>query len=267
MMLLRRISGVLLLLLGTMGALASAVAIYETTVSKKYLFQINTQAFDSTEKVLENIHDRITEMDLSTTHVRSHLKTALSRADELRQVGVENNVAKQISWALSREITENLAKTRGLVNAADASVVAIGDLLNMVEASGLVQDETFSGDSVFFARVEGASKTLKRLTGLLEQARQTAQNLQHDPLSEQNILNLNREVCGIDKGLAEIQTLGSDFKDAIQKLQKNLLYFEEKTNRWIRLGGILIPLMLVWLGAGQVALIILGGRFCMRNSP
>jgi len=267
-MLLKRISGVLLLLLGTMGVLACVVAIYETGVGKKYCFQFFEQAFDSTEKVLENIHDRLTEIDLSVTHVRSNLKDAVSRADELQSdgTGTENKVlANHISRALDREVSEKLAKTRALVDSAVTAVAAIRDFLNLVAASGLVPEETFSRDGSLMARVEGASKTLRRLTGLLEQTRQTARDLQQDPHSEQVLLKFNREVRGMDQGLAEIQTLGSDFKGATQKIENHLLYCQEKTIRWIQWGGILIPLLLIWLGAGQAALIILGGRLCMRR--
>ena len=265
-MFLRRITGVFLLLLGTTGVLACVVAIYEVGIGKKNLIQFVAQTFDSTEKVLENVHDRLIEIDLSVTHVRSQLKKAVSRADELGPEGARNKVlADHISRALAGDVTENLAKTRALVDSTVTSVVAIRDLLNLVETSGLVPEETFSRDGALITRVEGASKTLKRLTGLLEQARQTARDLQQDPHSEQSLLNLNREVRGMEKGLAEIQTLGSDFKGAIQKIQNNLLYSEEKTNQWIRLGGILIPLLLVWLGVGQGALMILGGRFCVKK--
>ena len=69
----------------------------------------------------------------------------------------------------------------------------------------------------------------------------------------------------MDKDLAEVQTLGADFKEAIQQIKNRLLYYEEKTIWWISLGGILIPLLLVWLGAGQAALIILGGRLCVAS--
>jgi len=68
-----------------------------------------------------------------------------------------------------------------------------------------------------------------------------------------------------DKDLADLQALASDFGKNLQKIKDRLLYYEEKAIWWIHLGGTLIPLLLLWLGAGQVALIILGGRLCMRR--
>jgi hypothetical protein len=266
MMLLRRISGVLLLLLGTAGLLACVVAIYEAGVGKKSLIQFVGRAFDSTEKVLENIHDRLTEIDLSVAHVRSDLKKAVSRAKELRPDGAGNKaLADYISRALDRDVTEKLAKTRALVDSTVTSVVAVRDSLNLVETSGLVPKETFSRDGALMTRVEEASKTLKRLAGLLEQARQTAQDLQHDSHSEQGLLKLTHEVNGMEKGLAEIQTLGLGFEKTIQGIEDNCRYYQKKTFRYINLGGILIPLLLVWLGVGQAVLIILGGRLCIRR--
>ena len=69
-----------------------------------------------------------------------------------------------------------------------------------------------------------------------------------------------------DKDLADFQALASDFGEDLQKIKDRLRYYEEKTIWWIHLGGILIPLLLIWLGAGQVALIILGGCLCMRKA-
>ncbi len=265
-MLFRRVSGVLLMLLGTMGVLACAIAIYETRAAEKYCFQFAGRAFDSAEGVLEDIHARLTEIDLSVTQVRSRLKNAISRADELQRDGSGNKVlADYISRALDQEVGEKMAKARALVDSAVSSVVAISHLINLVEETDLVPEETFGRDGALMKRVGRASNTLRRLTGLLEQTRQTARGLQQNPHSERDLLKLNREVGEMDQGLAEVQTLGSDFKGAAQKIQIHLLHCQDQTNRWIQLGGILIPLLLVWLGAGQTALIILGGRLCVRK--
>lgn len=265
-MLFRRISGVLLMLLGTMGVLACAIAIYETRAAEKYSFQFVGRAFDSAEGVLKDIHERLTEIDLSVSQVRSHLKNAISRADELHPDGSGNKVlADYISRALDQEVGEKMAKARALVDSAATSMAAISHLINLVEATDLVPEETFGRDGALIKRVQKASNTLRRLTGLLEQTRQTARDLQKDPHSEQGLLKLNREVGTMDQGLTEVQTLGSDFKGATQKIENHLLYCQEQTVRWIQLGGILIPLLLVWLGAGQAALVILGGRLCVRK--
>ncbi len=264
MILLRRLSGVLLMLIGIVGVLACVVAIYETGGTKKHLIRFVGEAFDSTEEVLGDIRDRLTAINLSVENVRSELKSAVSRAGELQGDGTEDKVlADYLSRALDQEVRERMAKARALVDSAVTSVVAMNHLLGLVNASGLVSEETFVRDGALMKRVEGASVTLRRLTGLLEQTRQTALDLQHDPHSEQLFLKLNQEVGGMDKGLAEVLTLGSDFSEAIQQIKNRLLHYEEKTIWWISLGGILIPLLLVWLGAGQAALVILGGRLCV----
>lgn len=265
-MLFRRISGVLLMLLGAMGVLACAVAIYETRAAEKYSFQFAGRVFDSAEGVLKDIHARLTEIDLSVSQVRSRLKNAVSRADELQPDGGGNKVpADDISRALDREVGEKMAEVRVLVDSAVSAVVAISHLINLVEETDPVPEETFGRDGELMKRVEGASSTLRRLTGLLEQTRQTARDLQQDPHSERDLLKLNREVGEMDRGLVEVQTLGSDFKGAAQKIEIHLLHCQDQTLRWIQRGGILIPLLLIWLGAGQAALIVLGGRLCVRK--
>ena len=266
MILFKRFSGILLLLIGAAGVFACGVAIYKTGNAEKQLRHFAVQTFDSTENALLDIRERLNQIDLSIVHVRSDLKTAASKANALRTDGIDGKVlADHIAFTLDHEVKEKLAKTQSLVDAAVNTAGSVSHLLTLLDASSLVSVEAYTRGGSLMTRIEGASKTLRRLSGMLEEARETAQDLQNHPNSEQALSKLTHEVGGMDTGLAEVQTLDSDFKEAIQKIKDRLLYYEEKTIWWIHLGGILIPLLLLWLGVGQAALIILGGRLCMRR--
>ena len=271
MILLKRFSGILLILIGAAGVLSSGVALYKTGNAEKQLRHFAGQTFDSTESAFLDIRERLNQIDLSVAHVRSDLKTALSKADALRTDGIDGKIlADHIAFTLDQEVGEKLAKTRMLVDSAVNTAGAVSHLLTLLDASSLVSAEAHTRGGPLMARIEGASNTLRRLSGMLEQARQTAQALleqtrQHHPNSEQTLSKLTREVEGMEKGLAEVQVLDSDFREDVQKIKDRLRYYEKKTTGWIHLGGILIPLLLIWLGAGQAALSILGGRLCMRR--
>jgi chromosome segregation ATPase len=272
MILLKRLSGILLILMGTAGVLACGVAIFKTGNAEKQLRRFAGQAFDSTENALQDIREQLNQIDLSIVHVRSDFKTAASKANALRTDGIDKKIlADHIAFTLDHEVGEKLAKTQRLVDAAVNTAGSVSHLLTLLDASSLVSVKAYTRGGSLMTRIEGASNTLRRLSGMLEQTRQTARALleqtrQNHPDSEQALSNLTREVGRMDTGLAEVQTLGSDFKEAVQKIKDRLRYYEKKTTGWIRLGGILIPLLLVWLGAGQVALIILGGRLCRRRA-
>ena len=260
-----------MLLFGAVGVFACTVAIYKTGNAEKQLRRLAGQTFDSTENALLNIRERLNQIDLSVVHVRSDLKTALSKANAFRTDGIdEKTLADHIVFTLDQEVGEKLAKTQRLVDSAVDTAGAVSHLLTLLDASSLVSVEAYTRGGSLMTRIEGASSTLRRLSGMLEQARQTARALfeqirQNHPDPEQTLLKLTHEVGRMDTGLAEVQVLGSDFKEAVQKIKDRLRYYEEKTIGCIHLGGILIPLLLIWLGAGQVALIILGGHFCMRR--
>ena len=261
----------MLILIVAAGVLVCGVAIYKTGNAQKQLRRFAVQAFDSTENALLDIREQLNQIDLSVVHVRSDLKTAVSKANALRTDGIDEKIlADHIAFTLDHEVGEKLAKTQRLVDAAVNIAGSISHLLTLLDASSLVSVKAYTRGGSLINRIEGASNTLRRLSGMLEQARQTAQALleqtrQNHPDSEKALSKLTHEVGCMDKGLTEVQTLGSDFKEAIQKIKDRLRYYEEKTIWWIHLGGILIPLLLIWLGAGQVALIILGGCLCMRR--
>lgn len=258
--------------MGAAGVLACGVAIFKTGNAEKQLRHFAGQTFDSTENALLDIRERLNQIDLSLAQVRSDLKIAASKANALRTDGIDEKIlADHIAFTLDHEVGEKLAKTQRLVDAAVNTAGSVSHLLTLLDASNLVSVEAYTQGGSLMTRIEGASNTLRRLSGTLEQARQSARALleqtrQNHPDSEQALSNLTHEVGRMDKGLAEVQVLGSDFKEAVQKIKDRLRYYEEKTIWWIHLGGILIPLLLIWLGAGQAALMILGGRLCMRRA-
>ena len=63
-----------------------------------------------------------------------------------------------------------------------------------------------------------------------------------------------------DEDLADFQALASDLGKDIQKIKDLLRFYEERAVWWINLGSILVPLMLLWLGAGQFFLMYFGWR-------
>jgi hypothetical protein len=124
---------------------------------------------------------------------------------------------------------------------------------------------TLSQGVSLMTRIKGASGTLSRLPGMLEQARETARDLRQQPNSKEGLLTLAREVGKMDKGLAEVQALAAEFREGIQLVENRFRYYHGKAARWIHLGGILIPLLLLWLGAGQAALVLIGGHLLMKK--
>jgi TM2 domain-containing membrane protein YozV len=265
MMLLRRISGVLLLLIGTMGVIACVVAIYHTGSIQKQFRHFVGQVSDTTEDALADIRHRLDQIDASLASVRADLKTVVSSADMLGTDGNGEGVPDHIAFALDHGVKEQLVNAQQLVDSVEDTAGAVSHLLTLLDGRGPDSGKDSGRDGSLMTRIKGASGTLGRLPGMLEQARQTARDLQQNPNSEEIRLTLTREVGRMDKGLAEVQALGLVFGKTIQGIEDNCRYYQKKTLQYLNLGGILIPLLLVLLGAGQAALIILGGHLCIRR--
>lgn len=265
-MLLRRISGILLLLLGVMGVVACGVAIYHTGNLQKHFSHFVGQVSDTTEDALAGIRHQLDQIDASLARVRGDLKTVASSAGVLGTDGNGEGVpADRIAFTLDHGVKEQLVNARQLVDSAEDTAGAVSRLLTLLDVEGPDSGKDPGGDGSLMERIKGASGTLSRLPGMLERARRTAKELQQHPDSKEALSTLTREVGNMDKSLAEVQALGREFGKTVQGIKDNYRYYRNKTFRYIDLGGILIPLILVWFGVGQTALIILGAHLSMRG--
>ena len=256
----------MLLLLGVVGVVACGVALYHTGSVQKQFRHFVGQVSDTTENAFAGIRHRLDQIDASLARVRADLKTVASSADVLGTDGNGEGVpADHIAFTLDHGVKEQLVNVQQLVDSAEDTAGAVSHLLTLLDGGGPDSGKDPGRDGSLMTRIKGASGTLGRLPGMLEQARQTARDLHQNPNSEEIRLTLTREVGRMDKGLAEVQALGLEFGKTIQGIEDNCRYYQKKTFQYINLGGILIPLLLVWLGAGQAALIILGGRFCVKK--
>ena len=265
MAVLRRFFGILLLLLGLVGVVVCGAAMYHTGSVKNRLLHFVGQVSDNTENAFAGIRHRLEQIDIYLGHVRADLKSVVSSADALGRDGKGDVTEDHIAFTLDHQVKEKLAKAQQLMDSAENTAGAAKDLLALLEGADPVAGENHGGDGSPMAKIEGASSTLSRLPGMLKQARETALDLQENPDSKEALAKLVLEVGEMDKGLAQVQALGREFAMTIQGIENSFRYYREKTFRYVELGGILLPLLLVWLGAGQAALIILGGRLCMRT--
>jgi len=265
-MVLRRFGGILLLLLGAVGVVACGVAICHTGSVKKQFRHFVGQVSDNAENALAGIHHQLDQIDAALARVRADLKIVVSSADALGTEGKGGETpTDHIAFTLDHGVKEKLLNAQQLVDTAEDTAGDVSRLLTLLGAEDPDSGKTNGQQGSLMAKVKGASGTLSRLPGMLERAKQTARDLQQHPESKEALRVLTREVGQMDEGLAEVQALGFEFRKTIQGVEENYRYYREKTFRYIHLGGILIPLLLVWLGLGQLALMVLGGRLCIRR--
>ena len=262
MMVLRKFGGILLMLVGAVGVVSCGVALYHTGSTTKQLGHFVDEVSDTTEDALTSIRHRLVQIDILLDQVRADLKTVVSSAEALVTAGKGGDTpTEHIAFALDHEVMEKLTNARQLVDSAEDTASSLSRLLTLLDAENPDSGKDPGRDDSFMTRLKGASGTLSRLPGMLDRARQAAQELQLHPDSKVALGALTRELGKMDKGVAEVQALAREFERTIQDVSDNCRYYRQMTFRYMGLGSILIPLLLVWLGAGQAALIILGGAF------
>jgi hypothetical protein len=266
-MVLRRLGGILLLLLGVAGVIACGVALYHTGSVKRQLRHFVGEVSLATEEAFAGVLHRLDQIDASLAHVREDLKAVVSSADALEEKGNgEETPTEHIAFTLDHKVQEKLSNAQQLVDSAEDTAEAVSRLLALLQGEDPDSDKNSEREGPLVTKIKGASGTLSQLPAMLERARETARNLKQHPGSKEALRALTREVGQMDKGLEDVQALGLEFRKTIQGFMGNYRYYRAETFRYIRMGGMLIPLLLVWLGAGQLALVILGGRLMMRRS-
>ena len=253
--------GILLFVLGAVGLIFCLAAIYETGTGKTQLLAWTGQAFDSTGETLAKISERLDRVASVLKDTRAGLKSAVSRTDALQTDGTCDQARLvHISRILDEQVRKRLDQARVLVNSTAAGTGTIRLSLTLVDALNVGSEKAYKRGASLMTQIEGASATLTELSASLEQTLQRVQNLGDGSCSEQSLSKLTRDVDRMDRGLANVQALISDFKAAIQKIKDRLLLYGGKAVWWINLGSVMIPLMLLWLGVGQAFLMYFGWR-------
>ena len=267
MRVLKRFVGVLLLLMGTVGLIACALAILKVGGVGTELSKFSDQTFDSVENGIEDIRDQTNQTVLSLAHVRADLKIVLSKVNALQKDGISKEpLPDPLVSATDSEIRDKLAKARRLLSSAGNIAFALNHFMTVLDASGLFYEKVHGERTSLLVRFERTTGILTQLSGTLDEATATVLDFQNHPGSKQVHEKLFSELKRMDNDLSELQSFESDFSEAFQKIETRFLQYKEKTIRWIQLGNIFLPLIIVWIGVGQAALIILGGRLCFKSS-
>ncbi len=265
-MVMRRLGGILLLLVGAVGVIACCVALYHTGGVKRQLLHFAGEVSDTAEDAFAGVLQRLDQIDASLDRVRAELKAVVSSADALEDEGKgEETSTEHIAFTLDNKVQEKLLNAQQLVDSTEDTAEAVGRFITLLKGEEPDSHENPERESPLMTKIKGASGTLSELPAMLERARETARNLKQHPGSKEARRALTREVEKMDKGLAQVQGLGLEFRKTIQGLMENYRYYRAETFRYIHLGGMVIPLLLVWLGAGQLALCVLGGRLMSRK--
>ena len=265
MRVLKKIVGILLLLMGTVGLIACALAILKTGSAGKELSKFVGQTFDSVENGILHIRDQTKQITLSLARVRADLKTIHSKVNTFQKDGIAvKSPPDPVVSATDSEIGEKLARARRLLCSAGNIAFALNHVVTVLDASGFFYEKAHGQRGSLMTRFEKTTGILMRLSGSLDEATETILDFQNYPDSKQVRKKLSTELKRMDNDLSELQSFEADFSEAVQEIETRLGQYEEKAVRWIQLGNILIPLIIIWIGVGQAALIILGGRLCFK---
>lgn len=258
-MVLRRLGGVLLLLIGAAGLIGCAVVFFQLKNVGLKFDQIAGKTFDAVEISMGNLKDKVDKTALSLVRARSNLQKAISEIESFRpDIRAEQVAGKRVTGIMNSEVRVKLGKAQAFLASASGAVSALRQLLQIMDTWGLLDAD--NGQAAVSARIEKTSLALSRVSARLDDAIKNAWDLQYRSNAANPEPDWTVEIKALEDELSGAQSFESDFNGIIKKTETRLREYQEKAIRWIRLGNMATGLLLIWIGAGQAAIMIIGIR-------
>ena len=265
----KRLVGIVMLLMGALGLSACLAGIYELETTRSAVADWNTAGFDFCQGLVNRGDSRLKELESTLSETKSALKTVAQRTGSLGNgEGPVHVPAVEIVTLLDDDVRQRLLRVRALVDQAAATADAVTHLLNVLKEDGLFSSENHFEKVFPVNQIEELSQTLQEISGIFQQAFETALSLREKPLSQHLISKLKSQIAQLILKFEKVQTLLSSFQAMLQEGRDQLVYYDEKAGEWLTLGVMLARLLLLWMGAGQFFLMYFGWKTlsARRNS-
>lgn len=266
MLMLKRSCGIFLLLMGFIGVAACVLGVYKCGSVGEELRRMAERSFHFVEKGLEDARTGTEKLTLSMSQTETDLERVIAEVREFQKDprgGQREAVGSAPS--LDSDLEKKFHKVQMRMEDALQAAEALKHLLMVVDGSGLAKKIGIQVGSLSI-RVQKTAGDLRKLYSVGVEATQIVRDLQHDPHSEHLLSKLAAQLVRIERGLPEVHALKSEFLNVLQQIEATFNYYEEKISWWIHVGNVAFPLLLVWMGLGQIALMVLGGRLMRKGS-
>lgn len=248
-----RLLGYLALVAGTIGLIAClAVLIYEWRAAAR-VHRVAEQLFSAAEDSLDEVHDkidlvaeRVAAMNLTTSDIVAGLKDRT--ADEIRERLTTELKLEERSAQLANGV-EQADQWAGVI---ESSVESARSLVELLKAAGIDVDT---------AGIDGVLEEVTAVrTQLNEAGDQVAAFRQRIDTTEEHDGQLVTLVARVAATLTSLDERIGKFGDRLSLAQESIDTAERKSQRCITTASVVAALLLVWLAAGQAALVYVGWK-------
>ena len=257
---LKRISGVLIMVFAALILLSSVGGVYGLWVLKDRVHRLTTAVFAPVESGLDRVDEALGKVNTRISNARDRVSNAQALVGQLDQEPVANGavlsaISDSVSMRLEPAIDEvqaSISDALGLVNGVNNSIAAINDLFGV--NLPMLTDELQTLDARITTLRERIQEVRTDLAAMIQGKLQMP------------AARVNSRLANLASGLQDIQPVVSKYVGKVQQIQARLTKLKSNISNAITIGFVVGTVFLVWIAISQVAMLAYGGSLLKRET-
>jgi hypothetical protein len=267
MRVLRRLAGVLAILLGGVGVLACLGGFVGT-----WVFQARTDAMigKATERVdvaLSTLEERGRQANERIANIRDSVRglddRVQQRVAELRDIPTDE--APDID-EIERQLYARLQLGRDWIGFVQTGVDVVEQFLQMLNSTFLFLQEESKTRADVVTAVHAGHDEIEEAFTLVDEVRIHLGNIRAHRNLDESARQIETLSSRIDASLENVQRYGEDFEAALVQLRTDVASLGSRIRRQLVVVAVTANLLLIWLAVSQFSLAVHGGRLVRSRS-
>jgi uncharacterized phage infection (PIP) family protein YhgE len=256
----KRIVGVLVIILASLGILLSAVGIVGVWLIKSNTQDAMLSIFSSVGGVLQTADNALGGVNTKLQSARDDLAAVGDTAQQLGNKAIQATPARDL--ILSRLSDQSFPKIQSALDTATNvrdTAVAANELITTLNRIPGVSLPTLPG-----GRFQPLVDQLTAATTAAQQLRDSVRNTKAEAINS-TVSTLTDRTKKLDSRLADAQASVSETQDQIKGVEARVMAAQTSVPRLLTIGAIGLTLVLLWLLLSQVSMLLFGWSYLRRS--
>jgi chromosome segregation ATPase len=252
----RRIAGVLLILLGAAGLVLMLVGAVGSLRAGQYSIAVTSRTCECAERLLAVTVERTSQIKARLEKARANLAILRAQSSNLDKTLVTQ---RETLGRRAHDLFPQLESIRQIAASVPDSAVVLNTLLEGVRALPLAPRVELDPDQI--------NDIADRLTDLTAEAQKLDGVLGELGGQEASLAEVEKRARRMDELLSEVSTRVGELANRLAAAQVRVAEIHSSLHRWITTAAVALIALFLWLGLGQLSLLVQGWSWCRRAGP
>ena len=261
MKLVKRLFGLVALLLGAVGLAASLGAIAGTWIVRDRIQTEFPEVLTSVDSSLSLVDENLKQAKPAIAKARASVKTFKTSAETLKSKIEQqpHEVDLTALNVLDTEVTDRFESAQDVVETNEATATTVANTLGLVDDVPYLELDEYGPDGALLTNLRAAGDRLSEIGDLLKESKKLVAALRKDPMVTADRLNAVIEISTrIDQKLAEADELVVKFDETTAKASADVSKLKSNLPKWLEWSAIAATVLFGWLALAQFSLMIVG---------